>query len=198
MRNLLRLGIGIVCAGCAISTAAIGCSNGSSASPASNDEDAGGGDAGTLYTRLGGHAGIRNAVNMIVAQELGDPDIASYFFNQVASPVPAGHPTVDQLEECFTDLLGSASGGTETYPMTVTDDAGSFTCRDMMTIHQPLKISGGTFTKFIMIAGTELTALKVAPADVTTVATVLTGTSSAIVDPNLADAGELPYDAASP
>src|SRR5580698_3684066 len=62
----------------------------------------------TLYARLGGHAGIRKAVDAIVGAELMDTRIASFFFNQVASPVPAGHPTVDQLSECFTDLLGSA------------------------------------------------------------------------------------------
>jgi hypothetical protein len=148
----------------------------------------------TLYQRLGGHAGIRAAVNAIVGQELGDPDLASYFFNQVATTVPAGHPTTDQLEECFTDQLGSAAGGPENYPMTVTDDAGSFTCRDMTTIHAPLRISGGTFDKFIMIAGAELTTLGVSAADVTTVAGVLESERPAIVDANRADAGEEPYN----
>lgn len=155
-------------------------------------------DAGTLYQRLGGHTGIRSAINQIVGTELGDPEIASYFFNQTASPVPAGHPTVDQLEECFTDLLGNAAGGPETYPTSVTDDAGSFICRDMATIHAPLHISGGTFSKFVMLAAGELQALGVSSSDIATIGAVLEGTQSSIVDPNLADAGELPYDAASP
>jgi hypothetical protein len=154
-------------------------------------------DAGTLYTRLGGHAGIRSAIDAIVAKELMDPDLESYFFNQVATPVPAGHPTVDQLEECFTDQLGSAAGGPETYPTSVTDDAGTFTCRDMATIHTPLHISGGTFSTFITIAAGELQTLGVATADISTIGSVLTSTQAAIVDPNLADAGELPYDAAA-
>jgi hypothetical protein len=157
--------------------------------------DAGDAATTTLYQRLGGHAGIRSAINAIVGAELMDAKIASFFFNQVASPVPAGHPTVDQLSECFTDLLASVAGGTETYPTTVTDEAGTFMCRDMATIHQPLGISGGTFDTFIMIAATELQTLGVASADITTIGTVLEGTRSAIVSSSVADAGEQAYDA---
>ena len=73
----------------------------------------------------------------------------------------------------------------------------------MMTIHQPLLISGGTFDKFIMIAGGVLTSamgtasVHVHDGDIGTVAGVLTGTKPAIVDPALADAGlaALPRDA---
>jgi hypothetical protein len=181
-------------------------SSGSSSGVAVGDAGDAGGDAGsTLYSRLGGHAGIRGAVDAIVAAELMDADIKTYFFNQVATPVPVGHPTADQIEECFTDLLGMAAGGPETYPTTVvtlTDagaDAGSFLCRDLGTIHQPLKISGGTFDKFVMIAGGVLTsAMGTAPytytaADITTVAGVLTGARSAVVDSNLNDAGAQVY-----
>lgn len=186
-------------------------SGGGSSSSSGGVTDAG--DAGsTLYSRLGGHAGIRGAVDAVVAQELMNTDIASYFFNQVATPVPAGHPTAEQIEECFTDFLGSAAGGPETYPTTVvtTDagtvtasdaggDAGTFLCRDMMVIHQPLKISGGTFDEFIMIAGGVLTsAMGTGPytyttADIGTVAGVLTGARSAIVDTNQADAALQPF-----
>jgi hypothetical protein len=141
----------------------IGCNSSSPSNPPLTDAgptDAGGdGTTTTLYQRLGGHAGIRMAVDKIVAAELMDTKIASFFFNQVASPVPAGHPTVDQLSECFTDLLASVAGGTETYPTTVTDEAGTFMCRDLATIHQPLGISGGTFDTFVMIAATELQTL---------------------------------------
>jgi hypothetical protein len=165
-------------------------------------------DAGSLYDRLGGHAGIRGAINAIVAQELMDTDIQTYFFNQVATPVPAGHPTADQIEECFTDLLASIAGGSETYPTTVAtlddagNDAGSFTCRDMTTIHAPLKISGGTFDKFVSIAGGVLvTAMGSAPYtyttdDITTIGNALVGTKSSIVDTNLADAGPQVYPGA--
>ena len=42
----------------------------------------------TLYDRLGGYTGIHAALVAIVGQELANPEIASYFFNQMASPVP--------------------------------------------------------------------------------------------------------------
>jgi hypothetical protein len=165
------------------------------AGPTDGGSDGGDATTTTLYQRLGGHTGIRSAVNAIVGAELMDAKIASFFFNQVASPVPAGHPTVDQLSECFTDLLASVAGGTEMYPMTVTDEAGTFTCRDLATIHQPLGISGGTFDTFIMIAATELQTLGVASADIMTIGTVLEGTRTAIVSSSVADAGEQAYDA---
>jgi len=153
-------------------------------------------DASTLYARLGQHLGVRAALNAIVAQELTDPEIASYFFNQTASPVPTGHPTVDQLTECLTSLLGGAAGGPEDYPLAVVDDAGSFTCRDLVTIHTPLHISGGTFDTFVTIAAGELMNLGVTALDITTIGGVLNSTKGAIVQADLFDAGELPYDAA--
>ena len=155
--------------------------------------EAGSADAGsTLYGRLGGHAGIRAAVNAIVAAELQNQDIASYFFFQGGAP-GNGHPTADQIEECFTDLVGSAAGGPETYPMTITTDAGSYTCRSMQAIHAPLLISGGTFDTFVMIAGSTLTTAGVSSADVATLAAALVGTKPAIVTPSLADAGLEPF-----
>lgn len=147
--------------------------------------DAGGsGDAmaNTLYSRLGGHAGIRSAVNAIVAQELKDPEIAS-FFGTVGMP---GHPTADQIEECFTDLLGNAAGGAEQYPTT----ANGFACRDMKTSHAALHIPGATFDKFVMIAAGVLKQAGVADADIQTIGGVLNGTKTSIVDPNASyDAG---------
>jgi hypothetical protein len=176
----------------------------SSSSNSGSPSDAGGptGDSGacaegTIYTRLGGHAGIRTAVNGIVAAELADPDIVTYFFNQVATPIPAGHPNADQIEQCFTDLVASAVGGPgETYPPSggVTDDAGTFECRaDMTTIHAPLLISGGTFDKFITIAGGVLTTAGVCPDDIMTLAGALEATKTPIVSAQYADAGAQVY-----
>ncbi len=172
--------------------ATFGCSS-SPKSTANGSDASAEGSTSSLYARLGGHAGIRAAVDAIVKAELGDPKIASFFFNQVASPVPAGHPTVDQLSECFTDLLASVAGGTETYPTTVTDEAGTFTCRNLAAIHQPLGISGGTFDTFVMIAATELQTLGVASTDIATIGTVLEGTKTDVVSPSVADAGETAY-----
>ncbi|MCL2449907.1 MAG: hypothetical protein FWD17_13255 [Polyangiaceae bacterium] len=151
----------------------------------------------TLYDRLGGHDGIHAAIAAIVGQELGNPDMASYFFNQVASPVPAGHPTADQIEECFTVLLSAVAGGPYSYPPDggVTTDAGTFACRDMTTIHQPLLISGGTFDEFVSIAATTL-APSVCASDLATIGSALVGTKGAIVYAPLTDAGLQPFPGA--
>jgi hypothetical protein len=152
----------------------------------------------TLYGRLGGHAGIRAAVNAIVAQEVLDPDIASFFVFQGGAPAN-DHPTVDQIEECFTDFIAAqkAVGGTETYPTTVTADGGMFACRDMMAIHAPFNISGGTFDKFIAIAGEVLQENGVSNADLTTLAAALESTKMQVAGATVYDAGEAPYDAGS-
>jgi hypothetical protein len=165
--------------------------------------------ATTLYERLGKHAGIRAAIDAIVAQELMNTDIASYFFFQAGAP-GNGHPTAAEIEECFTDLVADAVGGPETYPATVETvdgevvtvgkgeaeaaDGGTYTCRgDMTTIHAPLLISGGTFDKFIMIASAELSTLRVATADITTLTAALESFKMVIVSPTYAGAGLQPF-----
>ncbi len=151
-------------------------------SSAGNDSGGGGGDSGstdTLYKRLGGHDGIRKAVEAIVAAELADTEIAS-FFGQVGMP---GHPNADQIEECLTIQLGSVAGGTETYPVMLDATHGSFQCRSMKAAHVALHIPASTFDKFVTIAAGKLKALGVADADITTIGTVLVGTKSDIVDP---------------
>jgi hypothetical protein len=197
-KNLARSAI---CAGTVLAGAsamAFGCS--SSTPPASPATDSGAAtnpdaasDAGpTLYERLGMHDGIRKAVNAIVAAELQNQNIASYFFFQAHAP-GNGHPTADQVEECFTDFVGVAVGGPEVYPTTVVTDAGSFTCRALTTIHAPLLISGGTFDTFVMIAGVTLATNNVSAADVTTLANALVSTKSSVITASLADAGLQPY-----
>ena len=176
---------------------------------AGRDAGDAGGDAGTLYTVLGGHAGIRAAVHAVVLKELADPVIATYFFNQT-SPPAAGHPSGEQIEECFTDLIASAAtvGGPETYvPNTTTvgpfndagvnigdggviDGGGTWTCRDMTSVHAPLHISGPTFDQFVNNAASALATLGVMGADLNTLATILVGQRAAIVDKNLPDAGD--------
>ena len=137
--------------------------------------------SGNLYGRLGAHAGIRTAVNAIVGQELMDPEIASFFAN-VGQP---GHPTADQIEECFTNLLGKAAGGAEAYPTTV----DGFTCRDMKTSHAGLHIPGAVFDKFVAIAAGVLKTAGVADDDIVTVGGVLNGMKPLIIDAVTSDAG---------
>jgi hypothetical protein len=191
-------------------------SSGTSSGGTVDAGDAGdaGGDAGTsFYTALGGHAGIRKAVHVVVVAELADPTIVTYFFNQV-NAVP-GHPNQIQIEECFTDLLASGLGGTEVYPYTVgpfndagvsigdggaVDGGGTWTCRDMAGIHQPLKISGPTFDYFISVAATVLTSapynLKTTDPVFAKLANLLAAPKPDIVDSKLPTAGDAgPYQA---
>ncbi len=137
------------------------------------------GNTGTLYERLGGHDGIAAALDAIVTEELKDPNIVTYFSQQAN---PSHKPTKKDIGECFTNLLGKAAGGPELYPFTTTS---GFTCRSMAAAHATLGIGAGTFDKFVMIAGGVLADLNVEADDITAIAGVLTGTKSAIVDPNV-------------
>lgn len=152
-------------------------------------------DAGTLYSRLGGHSGIRSAVNAVVAAELANADMKTYFFWQLTPT--AGHPTEGQVEECFTDLLASAAGGPETYPPDggVSDDGGTpWMCRpSMVTIHAPLLISGGTFDEFVTIAAGVLQNAGVQACDLATIGSLLETFKSSVVTASLLDAGLQPF-----
>ena len=157
---------------------------GAGASGAPDIEAGAGGEGGignttTLYERLGGHDGIAAALDAIVAEELKDPIIVTYFSQQAS---PSHKPTKKDIGECFTNLLGKAAGGPEAYPFTTTS---GFTCRSMSAAHATLGIGAGTFDKFVMIAGGVLADLNVEADDITAIAGVLTGTKSAIVDPNV-------------
>lgn len=175
--------------------------------------DAGGGtpDAGgtsSAYERLGGHAGLLAFVKGEVENKvLKDSNLKTYFFNQVATPIPAGHPSAAQIEECFTRLVASVVGA-ETYPGAAVADAAntntpSFTCRDMAASHVGLKIGDKTFDAFVGVIaadlmplvvpdGTPLTAGHISQAEFNVLAAALTGTKSAIVDP-AAPAGPAPF-----
>ena len=138
-------------------------------------------DAGssTLYERLGGNAGIKGAVDAIVAAEVMDPQIAAFF----APATMAGHtPSVAQIKECLVLQIGNAAGGPEQYPAAV---SGGFTCRSMAAAHAGLGISSEIFDKFVMIAAATLTSAGVAPADVATLGGVLNSTKSMVTGPNL-------------
>lgn len=178
--------------------AAAGCSEDDTPTPAATGSSSSGGtssgsggtasDGGatTLYERLGKKAGIATAVDAIVAEELKDPEIASYFFFQVQTPVAAGHPSATQIKECLVEQLGSAAGGPETYPATV---SGGFVCRDMVSAHSALGIPNGVFTKFLTIAAGVLKSAGVADADISTVGGVLEGTRSAVVQDKTRETG---------
>jgi hypothetical protein len=126
--------------------------SGNAAVDSGTSTDSGGGvDANveTLYDMLGGHAAIRGLVSAAVNNILLDPVQASYFVN-VGSP---GHPTEDQLEECFTDLIGANIGGPETYTTATVPlvlDSG-WTCRSLVDAHSFLDIPPAVFAQFVNI-----------------------------------------------
>lgn len=122
----------------------------------------------TLYDRLGGKTGLESFVQEVVEKRiLADADLKTFFFNQVASPIPAGHPSAKQIEVCFARFIGAALGADE-YPGPGVADATNvnsptFTCRNMVESHKGaatmLHIGSGTFDKFIGHIAAALTPL---------------------------------------
>jgi hypothetical protein len=154
---------------------------------------------GTVYDRLGGHAGIRALMDSVLQAELGDPLIASYFVNQTSSSVQVGHPTLGQLAECMTDQLGHALAGPDKYPAVISDDSSyaQYFCRDVLTAHISLNITGGTFDRFVMIAAGALQAMGVRPGDIQAIGTAFANSREDVVSPGKNDAGPVQYDASS-
>ncbi|WP_394841827.1 hypothetical protein LZC95_32715 [Pendulispora brunnea] len=162
----------------------------------------------SAYERLGRHQGLLALVKTEVEQKiLKDTNLKTYFFNQVANPIPAGHPSAAQIEECFTRLVGLVLQA-EAYPGTAVNDPANtntpnFTCRDMASAHTGLKIGDKTFDAFVTILATDLMPLVVADgttpkngqitqSEFNALAKALTDTKSEIVDPNAAP-GPAPF-----
>ena len=143
----------------------------------------------SLFTRLGGEPGLVKLIDALVAAEVADPEIASYFvFNGAPA---AGHPSVTQIKECFVKQVGTALGGPGfTYPTAV---SGGFQCRDMGTAHKDLHIGGLTFDKFATIAAATATAAGVPADGLAALSGFLTANRPLIVDPAREDAGG-PFD----
>lgn len=117
-------------------------------------------DGGTLslYDRLGGKSGLEMFVKTVVETKiLTDADLKTFFFNQVATPIPAGHPSGAQITVCFARFVGAALQA-DTYPGAPVNDPANtntpnFTCRSMTESHKGattmLHIGSGTFDKFV-------------------------------------------------
>lgn len=142
--------------------------------------------ASTLYDRLGKNAGLKSALDAIVADELKDPEIAAFF--SMNDGTKAGHPSAGQIKECLVLQLGMAAGGPEKYPGKV---SGDFMCRDMKASHAAIMpISAATFDKFVTIAAGTLKRLGVADADIAVIGGVLNSTKADITTAStLTDAG---------
>ena len=153
-------------------------SSSSSSSTGGSSSSSTGGPGSTLYQRLGGQLGIRKLVDMILADELKDADIASFFFFQVTSD-PA-HPSIQQISDCLSVQLAEASGGPEIYTGHV---SAGFTCRPMAAAHQGLEISAKTFDKFVAIAAGTMKQVGISDADISVLGTVLVGTKADVTSP---------------
>ena len=144
-------------------TSLIACGSDKGASPmggGAGTTGAAGAGAATLslYERLGGKSGLEAFVKDVVETKiLTDADLKTFFFNQVATPIPAGHPSATQIVVCFGRFVGAALGA-DSYPGAPAADAAntntpSFTCRSMVEAHQGassmLHIGSGTFDKFV-------------------------------------------------
>jgi hypothetical protein len=159
---------------------------------------------GSLYERLGRRAGIAGAVDAIVARELMDPEIASYFYFQVTPgrggmPPVDGHPSVAQLKSCLVNQLANVAGGPEQYPGTPADNMG-WQCRNMRAAHADLNIPNSVFDRFVSIAAGVLMGAGVAPADIATIGGVLNSTRADVAQGTSRDGGAFvpPTDASAP
>lgn len=118
------------------------------------------GDSGpttlSLYERLGGKSGLESFVATVVdGKVLADADLKTYFFAQVATPIPAGRPSKQQIVVCFARFVGAALKA-DTYPGAPVNDPANtnnpnHTCRSMVDSHKAnlLFIGNGTFDKFV-------------------------------------------------
>jgi hypothetical protein len=162
---------------------------------------AGGGQTLTAYQRLGGKEGIRTFVTNEVTKTLADPILSTYFFRQVATPIPPNSPSGKQIIECFSRLVAVTVGeNPEEYPGAAVNDPANtntpnFTCRtDYKAMHAGLKIGDATFDAFVGVLGGDLSKLvakdgealvagKISKAEYDAVANALIGTKNDVTDP---------------
>lgn len=203
MRFINLSSIGIVAA---LALSAAGCSSSDSSDGSSGSSGTTTGDAGTLtlYERLGGKSGLESFVKTVVETKiLTDAELKTFFFAQVAMPIPAGSPSATQIVVCFARFVGTALKA-DTYPgAPVSDPANTnnpnHTCRDMVKSHRPfLNIGSGNFDKFIGHIATSLMPLvkptatkagEITQAEFDALAAALNGTKSDIVSPGAPASG---------
>jgi len=179
MKSSTRTYAGLVLGVLAGTLASMGCS--SSTTPAGAGGTGGGagiagtggtGGAQTLYQKYG--TAIPTVVDDAVTGLLADCSIAPYF----AVVGTTGHDSVARLKSCLRLQFTVLFGGPGTYPGV--NDEGD-TCDSMTTIHSGLQIPGDVFDKFVVDFGGVLKADGVADADITTIATAVTGLKAQIV-----------------
>ena len=187
----------------ALALSAVGCSSSDSGSSGSSGTT---GDSGTLslYERLGGKTGLESFVQTVVETKiLTDADLKTFFFAQVATPIPAGSPSAKQIVVCFARFVGTALQA-DTYPGAPVNDPANtnnpnHTCRDMVKSHRPfLNIGTANFDKFIGYVATSLMPLvkptatkagEITQAEFEALAAALNGTKGDIVNPGAPASG---------
>lgn len=192
----------------ALALSAMGCSDDDDAKSSSTPTPTAGADAGastlTLYQRLGGKAGLESFVQTVVETKiLTDADLKTFFFAQVATPIPAGSPSAKQIVVCFARFVGAALQE-DTYPGAAVSDPTNtnnpnHTCRDMVKSHRPfLNIGTANFDKFIGHIATSLMPLvkptatkagEITQKEFDALAAALNGTKGDIVNPGAPASG---------
>ncbi len=127
---------------------------------------------GALYVKYG--AAIPKVVDDAVAGLTADCELAPYF----AVVGTTGHDSVARLKSCLRLQFTALFGGPATYPGV--NDEGD-TCVSMTVIHTGLEIPADKFDRFVTDFGAVLKADGVADADITTIATAVTGLQPQIV-----------------
>jgi hypothetical protein len=153
--NFNRLTAAMLALACGVG-GSVACSDDDPVSPPVSPKDA---------DRLGGKAGLEAFVKSVVETKiLADADLKTFFFNQVATPIPAGHPSATQIVVCFARFVGTALGA-DAYPGAPVNDPANtntpnHTCRDMVASHKGagtmLNIGSSNFDKFIGHIATSL------------------------------------------
>jgi hypothetical protein len=168
----MRMIVGLRMMGVAALVAAVGCGSSSNTAATGAGGSGGAGGSATLYSKYG--TAIPKVVDDAVTGVLADCSIAPYF----AVVGSSGHDSVARLKSCLRLQFTALFGGPATYPGV--NDEGD-TCVSMTAIHAGLGIPGNVFDKFVMDFGGVLKADGVADADISTIATAVTGLKTQIV-----------------
>lgn len=205
----LVVGLAAVAIGCMVS----GCSSDDTGTTSGGTTSSSSGTSGTgtstmsLYDRLGGKKGLEDFTKTIVETKvLTDADLKTFFFNQVATPIPAGHPSATQIVVCFARFVGAALQADKYPGEPVNDPANTntpnFTCRDMVASHKgastKLNIGGGNFDKFVgaiaaslqpLVKPTATKAGEITQAEFDALAGALTGQKADVTTPGANETG---------
>jgi hypothetical protein len=206
--GLTAVVVGCMVSGCSSddggTTSGMASSSGTSGTTSSSGSSGG---TMTTYERLGGKAGLESFTkNIVETKVLTDADLKTFFFNQVASPIPAGHPSAGQIVVCFARFVGAALKA-DTYPGAPVNDPANtntpnFTCRDMIAAHKSantkLNIGEGNFDKFVgaiaaslqpLVKPTATKAGEITQAEFDALAAALTGQKSDVTTPGANSTG---------